>query len=128
MAYFPSGLLSGSHYRIRIVSDYDGVDGTDNGGDILINTCMITALFNHKNLPLQFYPNPNDGNFSIVPDKSGEAQITVFDVTGNVIFEQKVNLHINQHYPIRLENMARGLYFIKVNIDDNSYMGSFIKE
>ena len=89
---------------------------------------MITALFNHKNLPLQFYPNPNDGNFSIVPDKSGEAQITVFDVTGNVIFEQKVNLHINQHYPLRLENMARGLYFIKVNIDDNSYMGSFIKE
>jgi uncharacterized delta-60 repeat protein len=66
---------------------------------------------------LKIYPNPNNGNFTIQFDVISENNaVEIYSVLGQKVFE-KSEIKTNT---IEISNLEKGLYFIKVNNQNNS--------
>lgn len=65
---------------------------------------------------LLIYPNPNKGKFYLeTPFKINEInKIQVFDNIGNLVFEPQ----INESFEIDLNNAKKGIYLVKLILDD----------
>ena len=79
---------------------------------------------------LQVYPNPARGNLRIRFNLSDEQKVTIklYDVTGrliNEIFNGKAKIGINE-MPIRAENYAAGIYFIRIETGKEIITEKFI--
>lgn len=93
--------------------------GMDNNGcsntstvNLLVDNCTGLAenqLFSN----ILLYPNPNQGNFVIHTTLS--AEITIVDALGQVIVKQKISEGLNA---VDLTREAKGIYFVKVGIDN----------
>jgi len=82
----PSGISTGSAYRIRIVSSTPSVIGTDNGIDLTISTSpAITAMTETVLSGFSFVVTPIDGTNGIVPSGttySWPAPVVTGGITG----------------------------------------------
>jgi hypothetical protein len=76
--------------------------------------------YNEFALDVQVYPNPSDGNlFVSIQTMNPHAQnysIDVIDISGKVLLP-KVWLNSSQNY-INLSKLDRGLYFVRIFIDN----------
>ena len=92
---------------------------------LTVNLCVG---INNQNMGLggvSIYPNPNNGEFTIELASVNNTYITITNVLGQIIKEQKAEL-INQ---INLNLFEKGIYFINVMENNQSvYRGSIIKE
>ena len=92
---------------------------------LTVNLCVG---INNQNMGLggvSIYPNPNNGEFTIELVSLNNTYITITNVLGQIIKEQKAEL-INQ---INLNLFEKGIYFINVMENNQSvYRGSIIKE
>ena len=92
---------------------------------LTVNLCVG---INNQNMGLggvSIYPNPNNGEFTIELVSLNNTYITITNVLGQIIKEQKAEL-INQ---INLNLFEKGIYFINVMENNQSvYRGSMIKE
>ena len=70
------------------------------------------------------YPNPNNGSFEMVLDTPfQEAKLTIFDITGKVIVEQKITQNNTQ---LNLLSHPKGMYFYQVLTDGKQVTGKII--
>lgn len=134
--YFPANITAVNFvnypmgdYRLASNSPYKnaGTDGKDIGCDITalnttINACnsIVTNIQQKENVrPLFiFYPNPSNGLFRINIGVENKI-INVFDIVGkevNVTLSKWENFAI-----IDMQNVMRGLYFIKITGGDKEY-------
>lgn len=61
-------------------------------------------------------PNPANGKFRLLTDHSADAEIKIYNGTGQVVYQsKKVNSEID------LSKHSKGLYSIVVNISNKSY-------
>ena len=66
---------------------------------------------------IEIYPNPNDGNFSIyLPEQKKVENLKVFDLLGNLIFEDFTGEH-----KINLTYLPKGMYALKVKSGNEMY-------
>ncbi len=65
---------------------------------------------------IDIYPNPSTGIFNIHNSQNKNIDLNVFDITGKLI-KKESNLSDNL-IELNLSNIAKGIYFIKLNIDN----------
>ena len=59
------------------------------------------------------FPNPTSSEFNIQRANYGNMQVSVYDVTGKLIFREK-NIS-DTYYTIKLpKNISKGIYFLKI--------------
>ena len=88
--------------------------------DLSVNTT-------EKNRTLEIYPNPVSENLLInIPEISEDFILTVTDISGRTILQEKhqkgtpvINLNV--------DNIQKGLYFVRIKLSINYFTGKFIK-
>jgi hypothetical protein len=77
---------------------------------------------------VKVYPNPNTGSFIVelpyIEDE--QAQITVTDIHGKVITRKVVVGKASHKVPFDLGDVARGVYFVEVDYDDQRFRSKLI--
>jgi len=98
---------------------------TLNGGDILRLTALvgISPVENENSSAMKIYPNPMIDNsiVEISPPASGDAIITVYEITGKPITQIQSYLE-NFRQEFRLSGLKNGIYLI--NVSGNAYQFS----
>ena len=71
------------------------------------------------------YPNPNHGQFTIaLPKNISEAQIEVVSSVGSTVYTNTVK----NNTPITIDNISKGIYFVKVNLGSKNVVKKIIVE
>jgi hypothetical protein len=72
---------------------------------------------------VSLYPNPNKGTFSIdLPLKMNNVSLLIYDVTGKKIFGV---VNYSSGTPIQINDISKGMYFIKVSTNKASEIIKF---
>ncbi len=116
----PSPLKGINYYRLLIV-DID-------------NSIKYSLVRNVKNLGLSnftIYPNPVKAKLLIDIDieKADRGEIIITDINGKNVYRSQVDLQpgINT-IPVDVTRFAKGTYFMKLQVTDNSFMRKFNKQ
>lgn len=76
-------------------------------------------------LPVTLYPNPSNGGVCEVRCAlNKEATLTVYDAAGRKLREEK----FQQQYLLPTENLQRGLYFIRIVVNDKAVVKKLVVE
>ncbi|WP_396600658.1 BNR-4 repeat-containing protein [Algibacter sp. R77976] len=89
--------------------------------ELASNAPLSIADNNFASNSIKVYPNPADGNFTILLDGLQNADVVIYNMLGKAVYKNKINSN-----RIEIENKNRftpGLYLIKV-IGDNKYVYS----
>ena len=115
----PSAAGLGTH---TIMYTYEDENGCENyaEADIVVDICATIDEFNDENL--RIYPNPSDGSFTLYLYYQGKANVSVYNLLGESIYQEEV-LATGQHrMQINLLGMPDGLYMVAVQTGDNTYL------
>jgi hypothetical protein len=76
------------------------------------------------------FPNPNDGEFSIVMafEKARDIQLTVYNYLGQIILRKSENNVMTRKYDINLGEHAQGVYFIEISDGKDKVVKKLIVE
>ena len=78
----------------------------------IFNFTVLTGVDNHTTSNVKVYPNPSTGQFYIT--EINNANIDIFNISGQKVAEYK-----NSNGKINLSNLNNGVYFLKINSDQN---------
>ena len=92
-------------------------DQAENGEGAIIDnfTIAATAILatnDFEKTHFNLFPNPSDGTFYIQREDTEPLQISVYDITGKLVYKRK-NI-AESRFEIRLNKAAKGLYFMKI--------------
>ncbi|MDX2246325.1 MAG: PKD domain-containing protein [Bacteroidia bacterium] len=81
---------------------------------------IFAGLEEELGLDLNVYPNPNDGQFSvdISLENAGEVGLEVFDLSGRILYHKPLGYVYTHSENIQLNNVAAGLYLLKVSVEN----------
>jgi len=92
-----------------------------------INSCLFTSVDYESESAsdqIRIYPNPNEGTFTVsFNDNYGDARLTIYSVTGEIIYESSTAISENQ---INVRNISAGIYFLIVAAGEKNYCRKFI--
>jgi hypothetical protein len=77
-----------------------------------------------ENSPVSLYPNPSSGNFTINFPVSGEYKLTVSDIQGKIIYQNKIQGNKNEL--IQSSEWSNGLYITRVESAGKNYFSKII--
>ena len=84
-----------------------------------------------RNTSLKLYPNPATSyfNFEIMPESSGEAEIKIYSINGQVALNQKIKVISGGKITQRVEisGMKPGTYIFEIKNDNNVHTARFVK-
>jgi hypothetical protein len=94
---------------------------TDNGFPAL--TCDGTVGVEElANAEFSIYPNPNNGQFTIVNDGvNGDYLIEIVDITGKVVYSENSTLTTGERTNINPDNVEMGVYMVRLTNTQESY-------
>lgn len=128
VSYYYNATLSG--YGTTQVGSF-----TDNSGGTPTHIIQCGAAAREDNTenadpqvggPADFsvYPNPTDnGSFNVlIPIAYKTADITISDMTGKLLDQRQITDNAGEPVPFSLENLAKGIYIVKVTSGDNSFV------
>jgi hypothetical protein len=98
-------LSKSAYYRLKQV---------DLDGKYTYSETVFVEKDNRGKVKILVYPNPSVGKF-FVEHATTIKVITVFSLTGQVVFNQKTN--DTERTEIDISNLASGLYFVRLNDD-----------
>jgi hypothetical protein len=114
------GLNTGDTYvfRFKLVSDANVNASGWFIKSINATTASIREVIEDKK-DLLIYPTISNGNFTIFGNnKLGEAKVNITDITGKVIFNDKVNFTFVNEQKVNI-TAKPGVYFVNINGDSN---------
>lgn len=92
-------------------------------------TAGVTGIQNNitKNDQIQISPNPTNGSLVITSlDIISNTKVEIIDALGKIILSQ--NFEELNTAIIDISNLPRGIYFLKINVDENNVIKKIIKE
>jgi len=101
------------------VSQSFSADATKNITIQLGNASSVKNVNNN----FKIYPNPSNSLFNLQIDSFENANITIEDLSGRIILTQELT---SENSVINLNNKAKGVYLIKLNIDNQIYNSKLI--
>lgn len=116
-----NGQSSTGTWTLRIVDAFNQDGGALNSWSL--NICTVqTAGVNENNLKnFVIYPNPNNGNFNIQfeSNSGNEIKISVYDISGRVIFGKTYQNTGVFNQNLQLNNVQAGTYLVNVQDGEN---------
>ena len=98
----------------------------------IVNNFNETTLSNNdfdKKNSFTLYPNPNKGDFTILfADYLSSFSVNVVDQSGRIVFDKKYDTQLDLEQNISLENIASGIYFVKVSSDQGTMVKKIVVE
>ena len=81
----------------------------------------------NSNPDIKIYPTPaNDVlNINNIP-LTKNAKINIYDIVGNIVYNSEINYN-EKNKTLNISNLNEGVYFIKINADNFSYVKKFSK-
>lgn len=126
-SYSPNGILKKRTHKIWFSPDSDNFSGDQQQYYLhhpQPKAAMLASSWadEAKNEELVIYPNPSNGVFSVKFTTNEQIKtIQVFNTIGEKILEQSSS-------EVSLENIAKGIYFVKVYNGENVYQKKIIVE
>jgi hypothetical protein len=81
---------------------------------ITVGCASIEDLNNNK---FNIYPNPNNGTFTIVGIKNPIQSVKVFDMSGKMVKEMKIENNQNQ-VDVNIQHCADGIYSVEISSNE----------
>ncbi len=126
---FAGSGASGSVGTVKVENLTAGTFLDLNGNDILHlkGTVGIPSVENTGSLVLKIYPNPmtHYSTLEIYPPVSGDAIISVYDITGKQVFKDQGYLE-NGKQEFRISGMDKGFYLISIKGNAYQYSGKLM--
>lgn len=92
-------------------------------------TKLSTSDNFEKNNSFSVYPNPNNGDFTILfAEYLSNFSVDVVDQSGRLVFQNKYDNQFDLEQKINLNNIASGIYFVKVSSSNGAMVKKIIKE
>ena len=70
------------------------------------------------------FPNPNNGMFAIELNNCNNATITIFNLAGTMVFQQK-GFQSGKHL-LQVHDITKGVYILNVNETDKQIIRKFV--
>ena len=131
-----TGLLGGVNNNVFIdnglpVGTYPFTYTVSNGVCPNASTSITVTLTNctsveENNMEVSIYPNPNNGTFNILTDVSESVLITVMDVQGKMVYNNKVSLSAGIANEVNVGSVETGLYILKVSSENYVSTSTFV--
>ena len=84
--------------------------------------CATSVSELENEVRLNVYPNPNNGDFSIMNEgMAGNFLIEMMDVTGKSVHSQRIQLNSAQRTDINTTDVTPGVYLLKLTNTDENY-------
>lgn len=100
----------------------------DNAGCFIINSIKQQSLYDNEEISV--YPNPFTNSITIKTNDiavSEKCKIQLLDITCKIVQEFETNI-INNTYELHLNEISTGMYFIKIETQNNRGIYKIIKE
>ncbi len=91
----------------------------------ITTACMETSTQNIDQDLVNLYPNPSNGLFRLGVSNSTPFSLQILNSRGEVVLSNSSKQH---EQDIDLSNEPNGLYFVRINLDDNIYSKKFVKQ
>ena len=88
-------------------------------------TTLSGDALEEVNANFNIYPNPAKSMINIESSLTGEAQVSIFDMTGRCVKQTVVEM---SNASINIENLNKGVYFISVKQDSNYNIQKLVVE
>ncbi len=112
-AKMPSASISGNNYHIRIRNYDNGVFSNNNNNDLSVNTCSSSGVNETSEQGyLKIYPNPSNGNITIVANY--EDEFVLVNQLGQTITHFKTDT--SNKFQHTVSDLDAGIYFILGNL------------
>lgn len=119
----------GNDYRFFVLSK-DNVGNIETTPAKIVNTSTLLSVKENNIVDLMtIYPNPTNSNFNIYMNLNAieQLEITVLDIFGRIVYSSKVLPQANSVLiPVEFDNISSGMYFVRVNIANRSYIEKVI--
>jgi len=101
--------------------------GCSNSATVTVIVANCTGIDNtlSNNTSVKVYPNPNSGSFVVETEDTGVKEIELIDLSGRVVFSENTE---NQNFKIDIQNLANGVYRLKVSSDKGTVIMKVIKQ
>jgi len=77
---------------------------------------------------LKVYPNPASENVNVLFDHTGEAQIQIIDMTGRTVYSTLYRAGGFSNLSLDISQLNPGLFFLKLDAENETGVVRFIKE
>lgn len=108
-------------------SDGDGIEPIDSLQVLFdaVHNCITTGILVNEDFDSHFtlYPNPVKDIVNIDILKDGRYQLEILDVMGNVVADRELTNNIE----LDISFLAKGVYFVRITQNQQSYTTKFIK-
>ena len=97
-----------------------------------INDPLVVCTLGDQEIELdssiRLFPNPTDGQLTLVNENNMDIEtIIIIDINGRIIQELVIEeSSINMNFSIA--NIARGIYFVKIQTDEASVVKRILKQ
>ena len=119
----PAAAGSGGPYTITYT--YTDANGCSNTTDQTVTVSpFVSVLDGHLPGALQVYPNPNSGRFTLSFEllSAHEVGLRIRDLAGHTVLDRGLGRVVGEFASeLSLENFAKGIYLLEVDVDGKAY-------
>ena len=115
---------AGNFNVIFTVSDGDNEVSSTMNNFMTVHNC--TGVETVENANVKLYPNPNNGEFVISIQGMGNANITILNSIGSIVYFENDIATENHTMNIDLSHQAEGIYFVRVQNDKQTIVEKVI--
>ncbi|MCD6018348.1 MAG: putative Gingipain [Bacteroidetes bacterium] len=128
-SYFnPTTATQGSHI---ILYNYTGANGCSNTAKdtLVVNACVGVEELS-SNFGLNIFPNPTTGVFTIELDATEEinAHISIMTIDSKLVYDVNITGNGMITKNVNLDNLADGIYYLKLDTKDSSKTYKILKQ
>jgi hypothetical protein len=111
-------------YTITVSSNVTGCSNTGTTS-LIVNACVGIQTQSSPITGLSVYPNPNNGEFTIELNNNLSKTFEISDVTGRIVFKGS---SVTERTNVNINNLANGIYYIKVQSADQFEVFKIVKQ
>ncbi len=131
------GLPNDSMYTVNVTVTNNNFDSlnfyVDSVSIFILDTNIVTGIniVNQNDLSIELMPNPTNSNVNVIftAEKDGKAALKIMSYTGATLIEKQ---HLVQqgssNLTLNLTDLANGIYFMQIQLDNKVFIKKIIKQ
>ena len=120
--YTLTGLQPATTYQAYVIANCD--DGQSGASNLVTFTTEGTGITDYE-LATSLYPNPNNGQFTVVSEQGTVNRVQVYDVYGKLLKTVEANVNTVE---LDVRELSAGMYFVRISTEKGVVTKSFVKK